>query len=931
MTFLCPSLYFSGLSGYLTYMEKSNSKMEKTVLPPAFFLIDASSYLYRAYFAISRSFSTSNGLPTKAAYGITSMIWKVLREKDPEFIAVVWDAKGPNFRHGLYKDYKANRPAMPEDLALQVPYVRSIVEALGLKQIEMTGYEADDIIATLARGVHDRPVLIVSGDKDLFQLIDGHVTIWNPMKDEVMDLDAVRQKFGIEPPRLLDVMALSGDTTDNIPGVPGIGPKTALKLIQTYGSLDGLMSHLDDLPNGRLKENLLANRDSISLWLKLVSLADIAGVPMGMEMYQRMPPDQKRLRELFEQLEFTSFLKDPVPDGKRLQVHTQAPHISQKLSFDAYQLVQSEDALHKWMDAVKRAGQVVIDTETTDESPMLARLVGISICMDPPAAAYVPVGHETGEPQLDLKTLIAALGPVLADPGIKKIGQNIKYDLIVLENHGFRFSGIEGDTMLASYLIDPSRHRHNLGEISLELLGHRMISFKEVTAFQKRVKNFAFVPLDTARDYSCEDAHVTALASEILWKRLKEADLWGLFTELEVPLIRVLADMERAGILVDEEGLERLSCEFEQRIGVLEQEIYALAKGPFNINSTKQLSEILFERMNLPQMKKTRKKTGYSTDVEVLTELANHHELPQKILGYRNLVKLKSTYVDGLKKVINPKTGRVHTSFNQTVTATGRLSSSDPNLQNIPVRTEEGRRIRAVFIAKPGHLLLSADYSQIDLRVLAHYCRDEALVHAFKKGEDIHTRTAAEVYDIMPEFVTPEMRRVAKTVNFGIIYGMSAYGLARGLGIARKQAQEFIDRYFKRYPGVKRYMEDIVREAREKGYVTTLLGRRRYIPDINTSNRAAREAAERTAINTPIQGTAADIIKLAMLKVHERLEADGCRTKILLQVHDELVLEVPEEDIAEVSGFVKEIMENAIDLHVPLKANIGTGRNWAEV
>ncbi|MGQ9499198.1 MAG: DNA polymerase I [Dissulfurimicrobium sp.] len=912
-------------------MEKSNSKMGKTILPSAFFLIDASSYLYRAYFAISRSFSTSNGLPTKAIYGITSMIWKVLREKDPEFIAVIWDTKGPNFRHGLYKDYKANRPAMPEDLALQVPYVRSIIEALGLKQIEITGYEADDIIATLARGVQDRPVLIVSCDKDLVQLINGNVTIWNPMKDEFINLDKARERFGIEPSKLVDVMALSGDTADNIPGVPGIGPKTALKLIQTYGSLDGLMSHLDDLPNGRLRENLLASRDSIPLWLKLVSLADIAGVPMEMEVYRRMPPDQKRLRELFEQLEFTSFLKDPVPDGKRLQVHMQAPHISRRLSFGAYELVQSEDALYKWMDAVKKAGHVVIDTETTDESPMLARLVGISICIDSSAAAYIPVGHETGEPQLDLKTLIVALGPVLADPGIKKIGQNIKYDLIVLENHGFKFLGIEGDTMLASYLIDPSRHRHNLGDISIELLGHRMSSFKEVTAFQKRVKNFAFVPLDKARDYSCEDAHVTALVSEILWKKLKEADLWELFTELEVPLIRVLAGMERAGILVDEDGLETLSSEFEQRIGAIEQEIYALAGGVFNINSTKQLSEILFERMNLPQMKKTRKKTGYSTDAEVLTELANHHELPQKILDYRNLVKLKSTYVDGLKKVINPKTGRVHTSFNQTVTATGRLSSSDPNLQNIPVRTEEGRRIRAVFIAKPGHLLLSADYSQIDLRVLAHYCGDETLIHAFKRDEDIHIRTAAEVYDIMPEFVTPEMRRVAKTVNFGIVYGMRAYGLARSLGIERKQAQEFINRYFRRYPGVKRYMEDIVKEARARGYVTTLLGRRRYIPDINTSNRAVREAAERIAINTPIQGTAADIIKLAMLKIHERLDAYGGRSRILLQVHDELVLEVPEDDIAKVSRLVKEIMENVIDLHVPLKANIGIGRNWAEV
>lgn len=897
---------------------------------PAIFLVDASSYLYRAYFAIARPLTNSKGLPTKAAYGVTTMLWKVLREKDPEFVAVVWDARGPTFRHKLYEDYKANRPAMPEDLAVQVPHVRNIVEALGLKQLEVAGWEADDIIATIARRLRYRPVLIVSGDKDLLQLVDERVTIWDSMKDEVIDLAAIRARFGLEPPRLLDVMALSGDSSDNIPGVPGVGPKTALKLIQTYGSLDNLLSNLDDLPDGRLKENLLGNMDKIPLWLELVKLSEDVDVPLDLASYMRMPPEPARLREMFEELGFTSFLKEPVPGGKKIHIPS-SPNVSQKLSFDAYELVQSEDALYKLAHEIRNAGRLVIDTETTHESPMLASLVGISICIEPPEAFYVPIGHKTDEPQMDLRTAVKSLGPVLSDPNIKKTGQNIKYDLMVLENHGFELNGIGGDTMIASYLLDPSRHRHNLGELSLELLGHRMISFKDVMASQKNIKNFAFVRLDIAKDYSCEDAHVTALVSAALWKRLEDAGLWGLFETLEVPLIRVLADMERAGVLVDKDAIARLSAEFEERITAIEREIYGLAGGPFNINSTKQLSELLFDRLSLPQVKKTRKKTGYSTDVEVLTELAAHHELPKKILGYRNLVKLKSTYVDGLKSMINPNTGRVHTSFNQTVTATGRLSSSDPNLQNIPVRTDEGKRIRAVFIAKSGFLLLSADYSQIDLRVLAHYCRDEALVRAFKKGEDIHTRTAAEVYGVIPEFVTPDMRRVAKTVNFGIIYGMSAYGLAKGLGLERKQAQGFIDQYFKRYPGVRRYMEDAVRQARAQGYVTTMLGRRRYIPDIKSPVRSTREAAERTAINTPIQGTAADIIKLAMLRVHQGLGLLGRGARMLLQVHDELVLEVPYGEAEGMARMVKGVMESVMELSVPLVVNVGWGSNWAEI
>jgi DNA polymerase-1 len=881
------------------------------------FLIDGSSYLYRAYFAIRQSLSTHEGLPTKAIYGVTNMLWKVLREKDPEFIAVVWDAKGRTFRHELYADYKANRPAMPEDLSVQIPHVRKVVETLGIPQLEMEGYEADDIIATLARGIIDRRVLIVSGDKDLLQLIDSHATVWDPMKDEVIDLEAVRTRFELEPAQLLDVMALSGDTSDNIPGVSGVGPKTAQKLIRTYGSIESLYARFDELPKGKLRETLKAERERIPLWLKLVRLADDMPVSLNPNDYRRRPPDDRRLRELFQELEFTRFLKDLVPE--------------KAISFKGYELVQSRDRLGHWMERIRRASRVTIDTETTSEFPMRARLVGISLCVDPPEAAYVPISHVTVEPQLSLFAVVDALGPLLADPVIEKVGQNIKYDMIVLKNHGMELGGIGGDTMVASYLLNPSKRRHNLADIAQEFLGHKMISFKEVTSDQKHVKNFAHVSLPLARDYSCEDVHVTSLAKEILWEKLRSAGLWGLFEEVEVPLIPVIAGMESAGILVDRQGLDGLSEEFSGRLSALEREIFDLAGGPFKINSPRQLAEILFVKLKLPQSKKTKKKTGFSTDVEVLTQLAAHHDLPRKILEYRNLGKLSSTYVEGLRKMADPETGRVHTSFNQTVTATGRLSSSDPNLQNIPVRTEEGRRIRAVFVAEPGNCLLSADYSQIDLRVLAHYSGDRALVEAFRNGEDIHRRTAAEVYDVAPELVSTEMRRGAKTVNFGIIYGMSAFGLAKELGMERRQAQEFIDRYFARYPGVKKYMDDVVRRARETGYVTTVLGRRRYIPDLRSRVRTVREFAERTAINTPIQGTAADIIKLAMIDLDRRLQRADTSARMLLQVHDELVIEVPEKEVEGVSSLVKNAMEGVMELVVPLEVTVGWGPNWAEL
>ncbi len=891
--------------------QKANTK------PGLLYLIDGSSYIYRAYFAIRQHLTTHTGFPTKAIYGVTNMLLKVLREKDPKFISMLWDAKGPTFRHEIYEQYKANRPPMPDDLSVQIPYIRDVVDALGLPQLEKEGFEADDLVATIVKKLPDIDILIVTGDKDLSQLLSPRVSIWDPMKDEYTDLAKFKKDFGIEPAQLLDVMALAGDTADNIPGVPGIGPKTALKLIKEFGSLQKLLKNIDNMPKTKLRQRLLEHRDKILLWRKLIMLNDNVPIEVNLDDFRRHPMNIKRLRELFKELEFTTFLKELSPE--------------KTINFDDYKLVDNEEDLTGLAEQIKAKGEMVLDTETTSEFPMYAKLVGVSVCASPPQAAYIPVAHETTEKQLDVNILKRIIGPLLSDKSIKKIGQNIKYDMIVLSNHGMELEGIEGDTMIASYLLNPSKHQHNLSEIASEVLGHNMISFKEVTANQKKEKNFAYVPLELAKNYSCEDVHVTALVKDILWERLKNAHLWDLFQKIEVPLITVLAKMEKKGVLIDKKGLSALELEFTHRIEEIKNKIFDYVGHEFNLNSPKQLAHILFEKFNLPQQKKTKKKTGFSTDIEVLSSLSKIHDLPAMILEYRNLQKLKSTYVEGLKKMLHPLTGRVHTSFNQTVTATGRLSSSDPNLQNIPIRTEEGRRIRALFIADPGHYLVSGDYSQIDLRVLAHYSKDETLVKAFRKGEDIHQKTAAEVFDIPPEMVTPEMRRIAKTVNFGIIYGMSPYGLAKELGIEQKKAREYIKRYFERYPGVKKYMEKTVEKARKQGFVTTLLGRRRYIPDIVSRSRRIREFAERTAINTPIQGSAADIIKLAMLAVDKALGRGCFKSALILQVHDELVLEVPETELDQVRDLLKHTMENVVALNVPLTVSIKYGLNWAEI
>ena len=880
------------------------------------FVIDGSSFIFRAYFAIKGHLSNRKGLPTKAIFGFTQMLLKLLREMEPRYVVICFDAKGPTFRHEIYRDYKANRPAMPDDLAVQLPYIREIAEAFGIPILEVEGFEADDLIATIATRLK-HPVVIVGGDKDLLPLVSERVVIWDPMKDEFIDVKALKERFGLSPEKLLEVRALAGDSTDNVPGVPGIGEKTALKLIKEYGSLEEVLKNAPHIRGKRLRENLIRYADQARLSKELVKLKTEAPVPLELSFYERKAPDTARLRALFLELEFKKLLKE-LPASKNV-------------SYEDYELVTEPERLEEVLAEARKAKVLVFDLESDAKDPLRGRIVGLSLCFAPPKAYYLPFGHEGLEAgrQLPPESLKKVAALLEAESPLK-VGHNVKYDLTLLKRHGFSLKGLEGDTMIASYLLDPNRRTHGLDELAEEILGHRMISYREVTQKLKKGESFARVPLEEAKVYACEDAHVTYLLYEYFWPRLKEEGLWRVFEEIERPLIFVLARMEMAGVRVDVPYLEALSQELAGELKELEEKIFALAGERFNLNSSRQLGFILFEKLGLPKLKKTPKKTAYSTDNEVLEELSLHHELPRLVLRYRTLAKLKSTYVDALPKMINPETGRIHTSFNQTVTATGRLSSSDPNLQNIPVRGEEGAKIRKAFVPEEGWLFLSADYSQIDLRVLAHYSGDETLIEAFKRGEDIHRRTAAEIFGVSPEEVTPEMRRMAKTINFGIVYGMSPFGLAKELKIGRREAKAFIERYFERYPGVKRYMEEIVAEARKKGFVETLFGRRRPLPDINSPNRVAREFAERTAINTPIQGTAADIIKLAMIRLDKTLEEKGLKTRMLLQVHDELLFEVPSEELEEVKEIVRQQMEGVVELKVPLKVNLAVGKNWAE-
>lgn len=889
------------------------------------YLIDGSAYIYRAYHAIA-PLTNSSGLPTHAVYGFINILLRVIREKEPRYLSVAFDLKGPTFRHEMYKEYKANRPPMPEDLVCQIPYIRDAVRAYNITFLEESGFEADDLIASAARRLagDGHEVVIVSGDKDLLQLVDEKTTFWDPMNNRRFDPAAVQDKYGVAVTELLDYFALVGDSSDNIPGVPGVGPKTAQKLISEFGSLDNLYDKLAELDKQKLAEKLAIHREAAFMSRDLIRLKEDLAVPTAPEGYLLSGPDNDKLRELFTFLGFTRLLKTQVE--------------SAALERKGYKLVQDLAALRTLVAQLAKGPHLVVDTETTGLDPLSAELVGISLSNKVGEAWYLPIGHrdEGGSlvaGQLELGQTLDILRPLLEDRQLPKIGHNLKFDYSIFFNQGITLQGSLWDTMIASYLLTPGRRSHKLDDLADELLEVKLTSFAEVTGQGKgkaknKDVNFALVKPEEAKDYSCEDVDAALLLWQHFRPQLEELDLWDLFEKVEIVLIPVLADMERCGITVDPVELQKLAVEFGEKLTNLATEIYQLAGEEFNIGSPKQLGVILFEKLKLPQGRKT--KTGYSTDAKVLENLGRYHDLPVLVTNYRNLAKLKSTYVDSLLNLIHPKTGRIHTSFNQTVAATGRLSSSNPNLQNIPIRTPEGQRIRRAFVAAPDHVFLAADYSQIDLRVMAHYSQDEALIADFRADKDIHHQTAVEIFRVSSTFVTPDMRRVAKTINFSIVYGISAFGLAARLNLSRKEAATFIERYFEHYPGVKKFMETVVEEARHDGYVTTMLNRRRQLPDLNSSNRIQREAAERIAVNTPIQGTAADIMKLAAIEVDRQLRGQGLAAKVLLQIHDELVLEVPEGELAQVEQLVKPAMESVMELDVPLVVNISTGRNLAD-
>ncbi|UCG38905.1 MAG: DNA polymerase I [bacterium] len=880
------------------------------------FLIDGSSYIYRAYHAI-RGLSTREGFPTNAVYGFSNMLLKVLREHRPTYVAMVLDAPGPTFRHTVFPQYKANRPPMPEDLAVQIPRVDEVVEAFRVPVLRIQGVEADDIIATLVhryRGEVDR-IVIVSSDKDLMQLVGPRVVMLDTMKDRWVGVDEVRERFGVEPDKMASVLALVGDPSDNVPGLSGVGPKTAGKLVSEHGSLEELIGKADKV-GGKIGRQLAEEADRLRLSHRLVTLSHDLDLPVGLADLGTRDPDQEALRKVFEELEFIRLLNELAPRST--------------LGRDGYRTVLGREELDRLVKDLAASQRFALDVETDSRDPMRASLVGLSFSWREGQAAYVPLAHNyLGAPsQLPAGEVREALAPLLADGGVEKIGQNIKYDLQVLLRSGWPLEGIAFDTMVASWLINPSRRSHSLTEIASELFGHTMVTYGDLTGKGRQQIPFPQVRVAEASDYSCEDSDVTFRASGKLAAGLGEMELEELFHDVEMPLVRVLADMEMAGVLLDTPLLEGISVEIGKSLKELEESIHAEAGHPFTINSPRQLGQVLFSELGLPPVKKT--KTGYSTNDDVLLELSTKHHLPAMIREYRTLSKLRSTYVDALPALVNPDTGRIHTSFNQTATSTGRLSSSDPNLQNIPVRTDLGRRIREAFIAPEGMALVSADYSQVELRVLAHLSGDPELLDAFRRGEDVHARTARQVLGASGGDVEPELRRRAKVINFGIIYGMSAFGLSRELGIPPGEAADIIREYFEVYSGVRQFTENTLAQARESGFVQTLLKRRRYLPELGSSNPNTRQYGERMAINTPIQGTAADLIKVAMIRIHAGLRQLVPGARMLLTVHDELVLEVPEGEAERSAGFVRETMETVMELEVPLVVDVGWGNNWAQ-
>ncbi len=885
---------------------------------PSFFLIDGNSYIYRAYYALPH-LSNSQGLPTNAVLGFTNMLLKVIRDDRPDYFAVAFDVKGPTFRQEEFKEYKIHRPKVPPDLLVQIPYIKSIVKAFNVPILELKGYEADDILGTLSKkGQKDHNVFIITGDKDAFQLVSDSVFVIREHKDRVLyDKEKVRERYGVDAAQIPDLIGLMGDKIDNIPGVPGIGEKRARDLIQEFHSLENVIENLEKISSKSIRNALENNKEQAKVSKRLATIITDCPVEVNWEELKMGEPDVMTLLDLFKELEFTSLMKQFLP--------------SSQVSDKDYRIILDKGEFDELCATLKGVSAFSIDLETTDKRPMWAQIVGISISFEEHNAFYIPVSHCYPDcpEQLDKEYVFARLRPLIEDPGIKKYGQNIKYDIICLQQAGIYLQGLGFDTMIASYVLNPTKHNHNLEQISLEYLNIRPISYEDVAGKGKQAKRFDDIPIDKAGEYSCEDADLTFILTRILEPKIQEEGINELYYNLEIPLVFVLVEMERNGVRIDKRLLSDLSKELALELDSLTEKIYTLTGESFNIDSPKQLSCILFEKLGLPVIKKT--KTGFSTNVDVLITLAAMgHEIPETILNYRQLRKLKSTYVDALPDLINPKTGRIHTSFNQTVTATGRLSSSDPNLQNIPIRTEMGRRVRQAFIPEDGYLILSADYSQIELRILAHLSQDPILLKAFREGEDIHTRTACEIFGITPDQVNENMRRRAKTINFGIIYGMSGYGLAQDLGVDQSVANEYISHYFQRYAGVKSYIDGLIEQAKRDGYVSTLFNRRRFINELDSTNKTTRQMAERMAINSPIQGSAADLIKKAMVGLYLKMSKRIPKTRLILQIHDELLFEVPEDEISHASEIIRDEMEGAINLSVPVKVDINTGKSWAK-
>ena len=887
-------------------------------------LVDGSSYLYRAFHAMP-NLANSRGESTGAVYGIVNMLRRLMREQDTPHFVVVFDAPGKTFRDRLYREYKANRPPMPDELRSQIDQVHAVIKALGLPLLSIPDVEADDVIGTLAKAAPaaGMDAFIVSGDKDLAQLVGPGVVMCDSMKNVVYDEKGVEEKFGVPPDRIIDFLALVGDTSDNIPGVPKVGPKTASRWLMEYGSLDTLVANADGI-KGKVGENLRGSLDQLALSRKLATIKCDVPLEKELEALVISPADEDTLRQLYAELEFKTWLSDL--GGLNESVEAEPAKATR------YETVVDMSTLNKWVEKLTKAPYFAFDTETTSIDAMQARLVGVSFAVEAGEGAYVPVGHDylDAPNQLSQEQVLGALQPLLEDPNRAKLGQNLKYDCTVLHNHGVMLNGIRFDTMLESYVLDSTGSRHDLDTLSLKYLGHKTIHYEDVAGKGKGQLSFNEVPVEVAAPYAAEDADITLRLHETLFPRLKkEVAQTELFDRIEMPLVPVLSKIERTGVRVDAQMLAAQSKELAERTQELEAKAHAEAGGVFNIASPKQIQEILFNRLGLPVISKTPKGQP-STAESVLAELAEQHELPKLILEHRGLSKLRSTYTEKLPRLINAHSGRVHTSYHQAAVATGRLSSSDPNLQNIPVRTAEGRRIREAFIPAAGCQLVAADYSQIELRIMAHLSADKGLLSAFEKGEDVHRATAAEVFGVELDSVSKDQRRSAKAINFGLIYGMSAFGLGRQLGIDRGKAQDYINLYFERYPGVRTFMDATRVQVREKKYVETVFGRRLYLPDISSSNHARRQGAERAAINAPMQGTAADLIKLAMLAVDDWLSTDARDSRIIMQVHDELVLEVPESDVSRVSQELSKLMSGVAELAVPLKVDAGIGNNWAE-